>query len=747
VLWNPPVYTYNNLGKILFCPKAALKKAAAKKGGDYVGKILVVAEKPSVGRDIAKVLGCKEKGDGFLSGEKYIVSWAVGHLITLCDPEDYDVSLKKWRIETLPILPEKIKTKAIKNTYSQLKVLKSLMNDKETEYIICATDSGREGELIFRYIYNYVRCKKQFKRLWISSMTDAAIKEGFENIKDSSFYDNLYLSAKCRSEADWLVGINASRAYTLRYNVLLSIGRVQTPTLAIMVMRHEEIEKFESKEYYEVKTNYGDFGGIWFDGEYSNTKIFSKEEAEKKADKVQGKKGIVEKCEKEEKRQLPPLLYDLTELQREANRIYGYSAQKTLTIAQSLYEKRKMITYPRTDSRYLSDDMIPKIKSTLKKLLQESIYAPYAEKILSLEKLPISKRIIDNSKVSDHHAIIPTDGRINVSALSVEEKNIFNLVALRFMAVFYQPYVYEVTRVVVKAENETFLSKGTHVLDLGWTVLIVKSKEKKENSDEEYKIPNVSVGDEVEIIKAEAVKNYTKPPKPYTEATLLTAMENAGKFVEDENLKEQMKESGLGTPATRAAIIERLIDVGYVQRKGKALLPTEKGISLINIVPSELKSPETTGKWEKGLSSISKGKMTDERFMGSIRRFVCYIIDESAKVNSEIKFEKEERTKKGRAKSLGKCPLCGKGEIYENTKAYYCTAWKDGCKFSVWKDCLDRCGNSMDRTKMKKLLKTGSIENVDIILPQTGEKGKATLFLNKDKNYMAELMNFKKEDV
>lgn len=732
--------------KNIILPKGCLNKGSRiKKGGDYVGKILVVAEKPSVGRDIAKVLGCKEKGDGFISGEKYIVSWAVGHLITLCDPEDYDVSLKKWRLETLPILPEKIKTKAIKNTYSQLKVLKSLMNDKETEYIICATDSGREGELIFRYIYNYVRCKKAVKRLWISSMTDAAIKEGFENIKDSSFYDNLYLSAKCRSEADWLVGINASRAYTIRYNVLLSIGRVQTPTLAIMVMRHEEIENFVSKEYYEVKTSYGDFGGTWFDGEYSNTKIFSKEDAEKMADKVRGKKGVVEKCEKEEKRQLPPLLYDLTELQRDANRIYGYSAQKTLTIAQSLYEKRKMITYPRTDSRYLSDDMIPKIKSTLKKLSQESMYAPYAEKILSLEKLPVSKRIIDNSKVSDHHAIIPTDGRINVSALSVEEKNIFNLVALRFMAVFYPPYVYESTRVVVKSENETFLSKGTHVLNLGWTVLTVKSKEKKENTDEECEIPDVSVGDVVDIIKADAVKNNTKPPKPYTEATLLTAMENAGKFVEDENLKEQMKESGLGTPATRAAIIERLIDVGYVQRKGKALLPTEKGISLIKVVPPELKSPETTGKWEKGLSSIAKGKMTDERFMGSIRRFVCYIIDESAKVNSEIKFEKEEPAKKGRSKHLGKCPLCGKGDIYENTKAYYCTAWKDGCKFSVWKDCLDRYGNTLDRTKMKKLLKTGYIENVDMILPQTGEKGKATLFLNKDKNYMAELKDFKKE--
>ena len=710
-----------------------------------MGKILVVAEKPSVGRDIARVLGCKTKGDGFLSGEKYIVSWAVGHLITLADPEDYDAALKKWRFETLPIIPQKIKTKSIKQTYSQLKILKELMNDKETDSIVCATDSGREGELIFRYIYEFVKCKKPFQRLWISSMTDKAITDGFAKLKDGSEYDNLYYSAKCRSEADWLVGINASRAYTIRYDALLSIGRVQTPTLAIMVMRQQEIDAFESKDYYEVKTEYDGFGGTWFKEEYGETKIFEKEKADEIAKKVKGKKGRVTKVEKEEKKQLPPLLYDLTELQRDCNRIFGFSAQKTLDIAQSLYEKRKMITYPRTDSRYLSDDMIPKVSNTLGKMASVARYANSAKKLLAMEKLPFNKRIIDNSKVSDHHAIIPTDGKLNVESLSEEEKKVFDLVALRFLAVFYPAYVYESTRAVVECENETFVSKGMHVIDKGWTIFSIKAKSKKKE-DEETELPELHEGDEVEILKASAVKNKTKPPQPYTEASLLTAMENAGRFVDDEELKEQLKESGLGTPATRAAIIERLITVGYAQRKGKSLVPTEKGINLIKIVPEELKSPQTTGKWEKGLSSIAKGKMQSERFMGSIERFVYYIIGEAQKGGTEVKFEREERASKGKKRALGKCPVCGKGEIYENTKAYFCTEWKSGCKFTLWKNVLDQYGNSLDSKKMKILLKEGRIDNVSVMLPQTQEKGNATLFLNKDKNFMAELMNFKREE-
>lgn len=714
-----------------------------------MGKILVVAEKPSVGRDIAKVLGCKTKGDGFLEGEKYIVSWAVGHLITLCDPEDYDKTLKKWSFDTLPIVPDKIKTKAIRQTYSQLKVLKQLMNDKNTDSIICATDSGREGELIFRYIYDYVKCKKSVQRLWISSMTDKAITDGFASLKDSREYDNLFYSAKCRSEADWLVGINASRAYTLKYDALLSIGRVQTPTLAMMVMRQEEIDNFESKEYYEVKTDYGYFGGTWFNGNYSDTKIFEKEKADNIALKVKGKTGVVSAVEKEEKKVLHPLLYDLTELQRDCNKIFGFSAQKTLNTAQSLYEKHKMITYPRTDSRYLSDDMVGKIKAVLGKLSALNRYANSAKKIMAPEKLPLNKRIIDNSKVSDHHAIIPTDGRLNTERLTEDEKKVFDLVALRFLSVFYPAYIYENTRIVVECEGEKFLSKGKRVINKGWTIFQLKQKESKK-SEEESELPNIQKGEEVRIKKAEAVKSQTKPPLPYTEATLLTAMENAGRFVEDEELKEQLKEGGIGTPATRAAIIERLIKVDYVLRKGKSLVPTQKGINLIKTVPQELKSPQTTGKWEKGLSSIAKGKMASDKFMASIERFVNYIIEEAKKGTEEVAFEKEEykKRKKGsrtKQKGLGKCPLCGKGDVYENTKAFFCGEWKNGCKFTLWKDALDRYGNSLDSAKMKKLLKDGKVENISVILPQTGEKGTATLILNKEKGAMAELMNFKRE--
>lgn len=716
-----------------------------------MGRILVIAEKPSVGRDIAKVLGATGRGNGYLSGEKYIVSWAVGHLITLCDPEDYDINLKKWRFNTLPIMPDNLKLKGIKQTNDQLKVLESLMNDDDTESIICATDSGREGELIFRYIYEYVQCKKPFQRLWISSMTDKAIKDGFAGLKPSEAYDNLFYSAKCRSEADWLVGINASRAYTLKYDALLSIGRVQTPTLAIIVARQKEIDAFDSKEYYEVNTDYGNFGGTWFLVDYGETKIHEKEKAEEIANKVKGKNATVTKIENEEKRQPAPLLYDLTELQRDCNRKFGFSAQRTLSIAQSLYEKRKMITYPRTDSRYLSDDMIPKIKATLKKLSYVDNYKEYALHVLSLEKLPVSKRIIDNTKVSDHHAIIPTDGNININILTDEERKVYNLIALRFLSVFYTAYVYNTTRAVVLSEDETFISRGTTIIEDGWMALYKgideEEKKKKKEKTEEAVLPPLTDGDCLTIADAKAVKKKTQPPKPYTEASLLSAMENAGRFIEDENLREQLKDSGLGTPATRAAIIERLITVGYIVRKGKALVPTTKGMNIIAIVPEELKSPQTTGKWEKGLSSIAKGTMQDERFMGSIKRFVYFLIDNAKKADNTIVFE-EEKKAKGKSKgSLGKCPLCNEGEIFENKKAFFCENWKKGCKFTIWKNCLDTYGNTVDVPKVKELLKNKKVEGITCALPQTGEKGVATLILNPKLTGELELMNFKREAV
>ncbi len=594
-----------------------------------MGKILVIAEKPSVGRDIAKVLGCKSKGNGFLFSDEYIISWAIGHLVALCEPEDYDKGYKKWSMDSLPILPKTIKLKPISNTESQLKVLKSLMNDKEVDELICATDAGREGELIFRYIYSIVKCKKPFKRLWISSMTDAAIKEGFNNLKDGKEFDSLYYSAKCRSEADWLVGINATRAYTIKYKTIFSVGRVQTPTLAIIVARQKEINSFVAKEYWEIKGFYDGFSGTWFNSETKETKIFDLNAAEEIKTKVFQKSGIVESVENEEKSKPAPLLYDLTELQRECNRKFGLSAKDTLAIVQGLYEKRKMVTYPRTDSRYLSDDLAPKLPKIISRL-NFGDYQPFVTYIQGLEKLPITKRIVDNSKVSDHHAIIPTDISVNISSLSAEELKVYDLIVRRFLSVFYPSYIYNVTKITTLVEGERFLSKGTTIIRLGYMELYDKS-ELSGDEDASELLPDLKEGDSVFQQDTQLIKKKTQPPKPYTEATLLSAMENAGKLVEDEELKEALKDSGLGTPATRAQIIERLISVGYVERKGKTLIPTEKAMKIIERVPQELKSAETTGKWEKGLKQISKGKMETSRFMGSIVRYVNFIIEESKK--------------------------------------------------------------------------------------------------------------------
>ncbi|MCD8036530.1 MAG: DNA topoisomerase III [Clostridiales bacterium] len=703
-----------------------------------MGKILVIAEKPSVARDIAKVLKCTEKGDGFLAGNNYIVSWAVGHLVTLCEPEDYDKTLKRWSASSLPIIPETMKLKAIRGSKKQLDILKKLMNSKETDSLICATDSGREGELIFRYIYDYNKCKKPFQRLWISSMTDAAIKEGFANLKDGSEYDLLYSSAKCRSEADWLVGINATRAFTIKYDALLSIGRVQTPTLAMIVNRQKEIDEFVPSKYYEVLADYGNFKGTWTDDK-NNTKLDKRENAEAIAEKVRDKDALITDVTKTAKQTLPPQLYDLTELQRDCNKMYGFSAQKTLDIAQSLYEKRKMITYPRTDSRYLSDDMIPKIKVTMKRLTDSGIFATYAQEVIDMEKLPITKRIVDNKKVTDHHAIIPADNSYRKDSLTADEKKVFGLVALRFIAVFNPPYKYTSTKITAVCGEETFVSKGSNVTDEGWKRLYREVY--KNNRDGEQILPDVKKGDSVHIVNAEAVEKETKPPAPYNEATLLTAMENAGKNTDDEELKEKLKEYALGTPATRAAIIERLIKVGYIHRKGKILVPDEKGRQLIQIVPEEMKSPVTTGKWEKGLGSIAKGTMQSEKFMASINRYVYYLVGYAAEENSGIKIEdKRRKTKsKARPKSLGKCPICG-GDIYENTKAYYCGNWKNGCKFTIWKNSLERYGVSLTEDIIKEVFEKGEINELPVVKAQTGEKCTAKLIFNKEKNIL-ELMD------
>lgn len=694
---------------------------------------LVIAEKPSVARDIAKVLKCGKNGNGYLYNDEYIISWAVGHLVTLCEPEEYDEKYKKWKMETLPIIPEQIKIKAIKNTIDQYKILEKMLKSDDIESLICATDSGREGELIFRYIYELSGCNKPFQRLWISSMTAQAIKEGFDNLKEGSEYDNLYHSAKCRSEADWLVGINASRAFTIKYNTLLSIGRVQTPTLAIIAARQKEIDSFVVSEYWEVQADFGEYKGQWFeiktdgDKKVEETKILDKARANEIAKKVKGQQATVKTVECEEKKNPPPLLYDLTELQRDCNRKFGFSAQQTLSIVQDLYEKRKMVTYPRTDSRYLSDDMIPKLKVIAGKLMGTEVYNKYASYVVNLPKLPITKRIVDNSKLSDHHAIIPTEVTPKINLLSDAEFKVYDLIARRFLQVFYPYYVYNTTKIVTECQSEQFVTRGTTVVDKGWTELNVKSE--KEKKIEEV-LPDVKADDIFDTKSAKVSTKKTKPPQNYNEASLLSAMENAGRFVEDEALKEQLKESGLGTPATRAAIIERLIKVGYITRKGKSLIPTEKGMKLIEIVPVELKSPETTGKWEKGLTSIAKGKMDTEKFMGSIKRYVNYIINTANTDKCRVIFAAEKpRGKRAKSVILGVCPNC-KGHILENSKGYFCSNWKQGCKFTIWKNALENYGVAIDSEFVKSILEKGNIENLNVHKPDTQEECICNINLN-----------------
>lgn len=522
--------------------------------------IVVVAEKPSVGRDIAKVLRCSTKEEGYLCGDQYIVTWAVGHLIAQCDPDGIDEKFKKWRMADLPILPDQIPTKVISKTRSQYAVIKKLINDPETEKIICATDAGREGELIFRLIYHQAKCKKPVDRLWISSMTDEAIREGFASLKPSQEYDGLYRSAQCRAQADWLVGMNASRAFTLRFDALLSIGRVQTPTLAILVKRYHEIANFIPEEFYTVTAQFGDYSGQWFDehaeDEKKAARIPSKEAADLLIKAVKGKQAAVQSIVSEEKKEAALQLYDLTSLQRDANRKLGFTADKTLKIAQELYEKWKAITYPRTDSRYLPGDMIGRAKQTLKKLPGE--YLDFVENIPWKDDgmLPVSKRIFDNAKVSDHHAIIPTPQTAPMEKLPPDAAKLFDMIARRFIAAFYPPQEYDAIKVITVCAGNSFKSNGKIIRRNGWKD-VYPSDQKEEQS-----LPLLREGDLRTVEKATAKKESTKPPPPHTDASLLAAMENAGRDLEDEQLREQMKGSGLGTPATRAAIIERLIQVG-----------------------------------------------------------------------------------------------------------------------------------------------------------------------------------------
>ena len=679
-----------------------------------MGKTLVIAEKPSVARDIARVLGLKQRMDGAIGGDDYIVSWALGHLVTLMEPDELDESYKKWRMESLPILPAEMKTKVIPKTRSQFAILKKLMALPEVDKLICATDSGREGELIFRYIYAQAKCKKPFVRLWISSMTDAAIKDGLAKMKPGSEYDALFESARCRSEADWIVGMNASRAFTIRYDALLPVGRVQTPTLNLIVMRDLEIEQFVPVSYHEVRADFGDYEGLYYDPEKKETRCYDPELALKIKKDCVGQQGTVISSKRELKKTPPPQLFDLTTLQREVNKQIGLSAAKTLQIAQALYEQHKLVTYPRTDSRYLPKDMIPQVKKVIRAL--PAPYQALAEPVYEVAT-PMG-RVINDKQVTDHHAIIPTGQFSAMAKLNPDEKRVFDMIVRRFLAVHYPDYEYESVQVKTDVSGHQFLTSGTTPMVLGWRSLYQQEKEQASSGE---LIPKLTEGDTRTCEQISLKKMQTKPPAPHTDASLLQQMENAGKLTEDEALQAAMKDSGLGTPATRAAIIERLIQVKYVERKAKHLIATKKGRQLIQVAPDEICSAETTGRWERALSAMAKEQQRDElsrrtdKFMQSIRRYASFLVDAAKGAPADVAFEREARKgKKGAptVKALGvPCPVCKQGEVTMTAKAFGCSRWREGCKYTVWVNALERAGGpNLTMTMMKKLLKGETIE-------------------------------------
>lgn len=626
-----------------------------------MGKTLVLAEKPSVGKDIAKVLNCRQNGNGYLAGSDYIVTWALGHLVTLADPEKYDQKYKTWNLEDLPMIPDKMELVVIRETSKQFGVVRELMKRPDVDQMVIATDAGREGELVARWIIDKAGWRKPVKRLWISSQTDKAIRDGFNQLKPGKEYDSLYRAAQCRAEADWLIGLNVTRALTCKYNAQLSAGRVQTPTLAMIVQRENEIKSFVPKDYWTIEAKVSGFTLLWRDKNSGNTQLFDKARAEALVGKLTGQTGEVTDIKKEAKSEPHPLAYDLTELQRDANKRYGYSAKQTLSIMQSLYERHKVLTYPRTDSRHITTDIVPTLPDRLKSIAVGP-YAAAAQALLR-SKINTTNRLVDNSKVSDHHAIIPTEQPVRLFDLNAEERNIFDLVAKRFLAVLSPVFQYEQTTVKVEAAGEQLFARGKVVKALGWKAIYDdRSASQAEGDDEEREqsLPELKKGDKLKFIAVKSINRKTKPPARYTEATLLSAMEHPGKLIEDEALREALdRTSGLGTPATRADIIEKLFSTFYIERKGKEIYPTAKGIQLIDLAPSELRSAELTAKWEQQLYEISKGKANPGVFMGNIKTHASKLV--SAVVASTEKYRHDNMTRE-------RCPECGKYLLEVNGK-------------------------------------------------------------------------------
>lgn len=628
-----------------------------------MAKSVVIAEKPSVARDIARVLKCNKKGNGFLEGDKYIVTWALGHLVTLADPESYDVKYKTWNLEDLPMLPDRLKLTVIKQTGKQFNAVKSQLTRNDVSEVIIATDAGREGELVARWILDKVKIKKPLKRLWISSVTDKAIKDGFANLKPGKAYDNLYASAVARSEADWYIGLNATRALTTRFNAQLNCGRVQTPTVAIIATREDEIKNFKAQTYYGIEAQTTDNLKLTWQDQNGNSRSFDKDKIDTLVKKIGNSNAIVVDIEKKPKKSFAPGLYDLTELQRDANKIFGYSAKETLNIMQKLYEQHKVLTYPRTDSRFISQDIVATLPERLK-ACGIGEYRSIANKLLTKPIKP-TKAFVDDSKVSDHHAIIPTEGYVNYSAFTDKERKIYDLVVRRFLAVLLPAFEYEQLTLRAKIGDESFIARGKTILSSGWKEVYEHRFDDEDTTDDvkEQILPRIDKGDILKVKLIAQTSGQTKPPARFNEATLLSAMENPTKYMatNDKKLADTLKSTGgLGTVATRADIIEKLFNSFLIEKRGgKDIYITSKGRQLLDLVPEELKSPALTADWEQKLELIAKGKLKKDVFISEMKNYTKEIVTEIK--GSDKKYKHDNISTKS-------CPDCGKPMLEVNGK-------------------------------------------------------------------------------
>ena len=689
---------------------------------------LVIAEKPSVGQSIAKVIGAYERHDGYYEGSGYVVSWCFGHLVELAAPDAYDEKYRKWRKEDLPILPERFRWVVTTEKKAQFALLKNLMSREDVDELICATDAGREGELIFRLVYMKAGCKKPFKRLWISSMEDKSIQEGFASLKDGSNYDNLFRAALCRSEADWLVGINATRLFTTLYDKRLTVGRVQTPTLAMIVERNRQITEFRKEKYYNVHL---DSDGL----DVVKEKIFSEPEARALKDTCDGADAVVKSVKQTRKTVNPPKLYDLTTLQRESNRYYGYTAQKTLDLTQSLYEK-KLVTYPRTDSQYLTEDMA----GTAEKLVRIICSVFSCGGVVTAA--PDIRRIINNSKVTDHHAIIPTVEieKQDLTKLSKEELDVLKLIAQQMLCATGQKHEYLETEVIVTCAGQEFKAKGKTVISEGWKAIEAAYKgslREKDKEAEERVLPPVKEGS-VFRPAASISEHFTSPPKAYSEDSLLSGMETAG----NDSFDEDTEKKGLGTPATRASIIEKLVSSRYVQRKGKQLIPTEDGINLIAVIPEEVKSAKLTAEWENTLMQMERGEVEPESFMNGISGMVLTLLKKYSTISSEE--QKRFSGEKPKHDQIGLCPRCG-SPVYEGDKNFYCSNRE--CKFRLWKETKWLSGMKKKVTKKmaEALLRDGRVFVKGLYSQKTGKTFDAVLLMEDTGEYVNFKLDFGKK--